>query len=135
MWGDGDEPLVEADGERLRVQQDCIPGGRVAGVPDGEPAAQTFEHRLGEDLGHLPHALVVKDLSAVAGDDPGAFLAAMLLRVEAEVGELCGFRVAVDREDPTFVVEFVERHLHRSLTRRRLPVLVASTNHLVSPGF
>ena len=41
-----------------------------------------------ENLRHETHAVMLEKLSFVAGDDPGAFLAAMLQRVEAVVGEL-----------------------------------------------
>jgi len=50
---------------------------------------------------------VAVDLGAIGGADAGAFLAAMLEGVEAEVGELGGFGVAVDGDDAAFVVEFV----------------------------
>ena len=48
------------------------------------------------------------DVAAVARRDAGAFLAAMLQRVETQIGEIRGFRMAVDGKDAAFVVEFVE---------------------------
>ena len=39
---------------------------------------------------------------------PGALLAAMLQRVQAQIGELGGFRMAVNRDHAALVVEFIE---------------------------
>src|SRR5258708_10950107 len=44
---------------------------------------------------------------AVAGDDAGGFLAAMLKGVETEIGEVRRFGVAKDAEDTTLVVEMI----------------------------
>jgi hypothetical protein len=44
---------------------------------------------------------------AVAGDDAGGFLAAMLQRVEAEIGKIGGFGMTENAEDTTFVVEVI----------------------------
>ena len=61
-----------------------------------------------EDIGHMAHRLVAVDLAAVAGGDTGALLAAMLQRVQPEVGEVRRFRMAVDGEDAAFFVELIE---------------------------
>jgi hypothetical protein len=47
------------------------------------------------------------EIGAVARNDAGGFLAAMLKRVEAEVGEIGSFGMAEDAEDTTLVVEMV----------------------------
>ena len=47
------------------------------------------------------------EIGAIAGNDAGGFLAAMLERIEAEVGEVGGFGMAEDAEDATFVVEVI----------------------------
>ena len=44
--GDGDAAFVAGDGERLRVEQHSIAGGRVARVADGELAGQLFRTGL-----------------------------------------------------------------------------------------
>jgi hypothetical protein len=49
----------------------------------------------------VAHAAVRAQLAAVARDDTGAFLPAVLQGVQAEVGQVCSFRVTVDSEDAT----------------------------------
>ena len=44
---------------------------------------------------------------AIAGDDAGGFLPAVLQRVETEISEVGGFGMAEDAEDTTLVVEVV----------------------------
>ena len=51
------------------------------------------------------------DQVAVAGGDAGAFLAAMLQRVERQIGELRGFGMAVDGSDAAFFVEFIKHEV------------------------
>jgi hypothetical protein len=46
-------------------------------------------------------------LIAVARDNAGGFLAAMLQRVKSEIGEIGGFGVAEHAEDTTFVMEMI----------------------------
>src|ERR1700675_3050059 len=46
-------------------------------------------------------------VGAIAGDDSGGFLPAMLQRVEAEIRQLRGFFVSEDAEDTTLVVEVI----------------------------
>ena len=67
-----------------------------------------------EDIGHVAHALVAVDLAAVAGGDPGAFLPAMLQRVQAQVSQVGGFRMAVDGKHAAFVVKAVDGCLRLS---------------------
>jgi hypothetical protein len=105
--GHGDAALVAGDGERLGVEESRIAGGRIARVTDGESAGQLVQHIAGEDLGHVAHGLVAVEISAIAGADASALLAAMLERIEAEVGELGGFGVPVDGDDAAFLVELV----------------------------
>src|SRR3981189_2621698 len=51
------------------------------------PAGEFRECAGDEDFFDLAHGAVDVEVVAVAGDDAGGFLAAMLERVEAEVGE------------------------------------------------
>src|SRR5439155_23086649 len=53
------------------------------------------------------HRAMRAQFRAVAGDDAGGFLTAMLEGVETEVGKVGGFGVAEDAEDTTFVVEMI----------------------------
>jgi len=48
---------------------------------------------------------------AIAGDDAGGFLAAMLEGVESEVSEVGRFGMAEDAEDATMVVEVIVENL------------------------
>src|SRR5207247_4061132 len=56
---------------------------------------------------HQPHGLFPMELLAVVRDDAGAFLAAVLQGVQAEIGEVGRFLVPVHANDGAFVVEFV----------------------------
>ncbi len=47
------------------------------------------------------------ELFAVARNDAGGFLAAMLKGVETEIGEIRRFGMAEDTEDTTLVVEMI----------------------------
>ena len=55
----------------------------------------------------LAHGLVQVQVVAVAGDDSGGFLAAMLQRVQTEIGEIGGFGMPEDAEHATLVVEMI----------------------------
>ena len=57
-------------------------------MPDREVAAQAGQGRLVEDLGDQAEILVDHHAGAVADRDAGRLLAAVLQRVEPEVGEL-----------------------------------------------
>ena len=46
--------------------------------------------------------------AAVAGGDARAFLAAMLQRIEPEIGQVGRFRMAVDGEHAALLVQFIE---------------------------
>ena len=72
-------------------------------------AGQAAQHLRREDIGDVAHGFVAVNLAAVARGDAGAFLAAMLQRIQAQIGEVGGFGMAVDGEDAAFLVEFVER--------------------------
>ncbi len=95
---------------RLGVLPHAGAGGGVAGVADREVAAQRAEVALVEDLRDQAHVLVDQDLRAVAHRDAGRLLAAVLQRVEAEVGQLgdlglgAGAVGGPDAEDPAGVL-------------------------------
>ena len=60
-----------------------------------------------EDVGHVAHRPGDADLLAVGRGDAGALLAAMLQRVQTEVGHVGGFGMTEDAEDAAFVLELV----------------------------
>jgi hypothetical protein len=69
-------------------------------VADGEGAGQAREVIFGERLRDEAHLAVRVQLLAVAGGDSSALLAAMLERVEAEVGDAGDILAGrVDAED------------------------------------
>ena len=94
--------------DRLRVLPGAAAGGRVAHVADRHVALQRPQLLLVEDLGDEAAVAQGGDVAALAGGDPGRLLAAVLQRVEAEVGE-AGDVVpgCVYAEDPAFVARAI----------------------------
>ena len=91
---DGDLAVRAVDQERLRVLELALARGRIARVPDRDVPGQRLQRLLVERFGHVPHRARDAQLLAVGAADAGALLAAMLERVEAEVGEVGGLRDA-----------------------------------------
>ena len=104
---DGDLPVRALNQNRLRVVDFAVSGGRIAHVSDGDGARQLFERLLGERVGDMAHRLRDAHLRAVRCGNAGALLAAMLKRVEPEVGQVGGFGMAEDAEHAAFFLEFV----------------------------
>ena len=96
---DADRPHRGLDHDRLGVGDHRRAGGRVARVPHRPPPREARQHLVREDLGDVPHAALDVHALAVPGADAGALLAAMLQRVEAEVGEVRRVVRVVDAED------------------------------------
>ena len=67
--------------------------------------AEPRDRRLVEAVGDVAHRLVDLQPAAVRRRDADALLAAMLQRVEAEVGQVGGLGVAVDAEDAALFLE------------------------------
>ena len=87
------------------------PVGRVADVADGRVALQRREHVGVEDVRDEPHLAVDVERLAVGRDDAGRLLAAVLQRVQAEVGvvrRLLGVALGPDPEDPALLLLLVE---------------------------
>ena len=105
---DRDLAVGAVDQERLRVLQPALTGGRVAGVADRQMPGQPSSARFVERVGDLPHRPRDAHLAPVGGDDARALLAAMLQRVQAEVGEVRRLGMPEDPEDAAFVFEFIE---------------------------
>jgi hypothetical protein len=102
--GEGNRAAREFAHEGLGIGQGTRSGGRIADMADGEGIAQPLQNAvvLAENAGDLPHAGMALDAIAVAGGDPGGFLAPMLKAVQSEIGFFHGFRISVDSEDPAF---------------------------------
>ena len=94
--------------DRLRVLPRAAAGGRVADVADRHVAVERPQLLLVEDLGDEPGVAQRGDVAALAGGDPRRLLAAVLERVEREVGEP-GDVVpgGVDPEHPALVARAV----------------------------
>ena len=97
--GDGDGLAAVLHHEGLGVDDVGGAGGGVAHVADGQMPRQRLQPRLVEDLGHQPHAPVLTDALAVAGDDAAGLLAPVLQGVEPEEGQPRRLRMAVNAED------------------------------------
>ena len=105
--GEGQIAKRKVDRQRLHVFE-IVPAGRgIAIVSDGHRTGQSFERVIIIDIRDKPLALIDMKVLAVAGDDAGGFLSAMLQRIQAKIGQVSGFLVAIDAEDGTFVMEFI----------------------------
>src|SRR3984957_4044919 len=99
--------LVAIDQNGLRVEQCFVASGGIACVADRRVPRKRAQYAGRENFFHFAHGTMKMQVAAIAGNDSGRFLAAMLQRVKAEIRELRGFFVAEDAEHTTFVVEVV----------------------------
>ena len=90
--------LITTHLEGLGVLQVCITGGGVACVPDGQISGQGFEDLGGKDFVHVAHAPLAGQGLTIGNGDAGAFLPAMLQRVETVVGKLGSIRMSENAE-------------------------------------
>src|SRR6185295_11552410 len=91
----------------LRVEQRGVAGGGVARVANGGRTGKTRQHRRLKNFLDQSHTLLQMQRGGIRRDDAGGFLAAMLQRVESEIGEFGGFGMAEYTADTTMVVEAV----------------------------
>ena len=110
---DRERPLVRLVDDRLSVLETRLARRRVAHVSDRRVPREPRESRLVEDVRDVAHLLL--DGHALAGPrhDARGLLTAVLHRVEAEIRQVAGVRVAEDPEDAALVPELV-----RSLVER-----------------
>ena len=106
--GHGDLAVGAIDQERLGVVQPALAGGRIARVADREVTGQRLERGFVERVRHVAHRAGRTHAGTVGGDDAGAFLAAVLQRVQAQVREVGRLGIAEDAEDAAFVLELIE---------------------------
>ena len=105
----GHVAVVEAEDERLDVVRGARAGRGVAHVADGPVSLESFDFALvAEHLGEQAESAMAGQMAVIVGDDTGALLTAMLQRVQAEIGESGGVRVAPHAEDATFLVNVFE---------------------------
>src|SRR5436190_13164808 len=93
------------DHERLRVLDRAGAGRRVTRVPDRACALQSCQFLLAKDLRHQTHVLVHEKAGprAVACDDPGVLLSAVLQRKPTIIRPPRGVRMTEHAEKPTLV--------------------------------
>src|SRR5689334_10469321 len=94
-----DFALVAVDDDGLGVEQSLVAGGGVTRVADGQRAGKSCENGRLKNFFDFAHGAVELEFGAVARNDAGGFLAAVLQGVEAEIGEIRGFGMAEDAED------------------------------------
>ena len=104
---EGELALVAVDQDGLGVEQRLVAGCRVARVADGQVARKFGDHVGLENFFDFAHGAVRMQVGAVARNDPGRFLPAMLQCVKTEIGELGRLGMAEYAEDAAFVVEVV----------------------------
>lgn len=80
-------------------------GGQMA----GEPAQVSFV----EDVGNQAHVFVNQDFIAVADNDAGAFLTAVLQGVQSEIDQLCSILMTENPADAAFMLGFYREFLFR----------------------
>ncbi len=102
-----DLALVAIDHDGLGVEERLVAGGGVTGVADGQAARQLCKHTRLKNFFDLAHRAVHVQLFAVARNDARRLLAAMLQRVQPEIGKVRRFRMAEDAKHTAFVVEVI----------------------------
>ncbi len=102
---DGELPAEAIDHEGLRILQRARAGGGIAGVADGARAFEAFQGVLPENLRDQAHVAMQQEAGAgaIRGHDARAFLAAMLERKEAVIGQDGGVRMPEDGENAALV--------------------------------
>src|ERR1700730_4331713 len=104
---EADLDFVAVDHNGLGIEQSLVAGSRVARVTDSETAGELREHAGLEDFFDLAHCAVEVELRAVAGDNAGGLLPAMLECVQTKIGKVGRLGMAEHAEDTTFVVEMI----------------------------
>ena len=99
--------LVRLHHDGLGIEQRRVSGGGIAGVADGQGSPQFGQHFFQKNVGDQAHGLVHVQGHAVRSHNAGRLLAAMLQRMQAEVGKLFGFGMSVDCDYAALVVKFV----------------------------
>src|SRR4029077_10780524 len=83
--------------------------GGIADVADSHRTGKTRQLFAVEDIGNVAHGLRDAHLLAIRCGDAGAFLTAMLQRVQPQIGHVGRFGMTEDAEDAALVFEFVHQ--------------------------
>ena len=101
--------IMETENERLNVVGAARAGSGVAHVANRPVSLQAFDFSLvAEHLGQQTRSAMTDEMTIIVGDNAGTLLTAMLQRVQAEVGESGGVRVAPNAENTAFLVDVFE---------------------------
>ena len=101
--------IMETEDERLNVVGAARAGSGVAHMANRPVSLQTFDFSLvAEHLGQQTRSAMTDEMTIIVGDNAGTLLTAMLQRVQAEVGESGGVRVAPNAENTAFLVDVFE---------------------------
>src|SRR5688572_28397193 len=92
------------DGDGLRVFQARAARCAISLVADCARPAEPSDLRCSEHVYHLPHAAVQREPATIRRRYPRAFLPAVLQRMQTEVREVRGFRVAEDSKDSAHTI-------------------------------
>src|SRR3954452_11811964 len=88
-------------------------GGRIARVAERDAPDQIVEDIAAKDLRNEPHPFMSAELFSVRSHDAGAFLPAVLQRVEAVVREFGGIGMPINTEN-TAIMFGILLHFTRS---------------------
>src|SRR6185437_10302990 len=103
--------LVAITRQRLRVAQRGVACRGITRVANGCEPGQPADNIWSEHLLHESHTPFDAELHPIASSDSGGFLAAMLKRIESEIGQFRRFFRAEDAEHATLFVKMVVRKI------------------------
>src|ERR1700732_2721804 len=92
-------PFVAVDQNRLRIQQRFVTSRGIARVADRRVSRKSVQHAGRENFFYLAHRAMQMQVGAIAGNDSGRLLSAVLQRVESQIDQLRGFFVSEDADD------------------------------------
>ncbi len=112
--------VIAVDQDRLRIRQLALASGRVPDMADRGSPRQMRERLAVEHVGDVTHRTRDTHLRAVGSGNACALLAAVLQRVQAEVGHVGRFGMPEDAEDAALFSELVHLLLCAGSHPRRL---------------
>src|SRR5216684_2898885 len=117
---DGDLAMLTGDQKRLAFAHRNFSGSGIANVTNRAGAGQTIEGWLIKSFRDIAHRALSHQTLAVGRDHATRFLAAMLQRVQAEISQARGFRVAVDAKHAALFTQFVFEWIDHAFRLSRL---------------
>ena len=115
-----ERPATGREHDRLGVGEMRPPGRRIPHVPDRRASGETREPRLVEDVGDVSHLALDDEPAVGEGRDARGLLAAVLERVQPEIGDVRRVLAIGDSEDAALVAKAVPGlHSSRKSSPRR----------------